>query len=145
MPRHPRRTNRRLGSATIEAPCRRFDTALTILVRGFVEGLVLRSQHDCDNPLCDGRVCWIWRVQVPVLVVIIDFKNDGCAFEIDRAKVVLAVGIIGGAKVVKGGDSIGQAANGFFAEGCDAGGQEDAAVVQVPPQFVVERTYPIRV
>jgi hypothetical protein len=98
------------------------------LFEGFVEGLVLRSQHDCDNPLCDGRVFWIWRVQVSVLVVIIDFENDGCAFEIDRAKVVLAVGIIGGAKVVKGRDSIGQAANGFLAEGRDAGGQEDAAL-----------------
>ena len=63
-------------------------------------------------------------MQVPVLVVIIDFKNDGCAFEIDRTKVVLAVGIIGGAKVVKGGDSIGQAANSFLAEGRDAGGQK---------------------
>lgn len=84
-------------------------------------------------------------MEVPVLVVIIDLEHDGRALEIKRAKVVLTVGIVGGAKVVKGGDGVGEAANGFFPKGGDAGGHKDTAVVQVPPQVVVEHTYPIRV
>ena len=46
-------------------------------------------------------------MEIAVLVVVIDFKKYLDSLKFKVAEIMLAVGIIGGAKVVKGGDSVG--------------------------------------
>lgn len=108
--------------------------------------LVFLSQHNRNHALGEIGIGRIRRVEASVLIVIVDLENDGCAIEIEHSKVVLVIWVVRGAKIIKAGDSVGQASNCFLAECRDTGGHQDAAVVQVPSQIVGERTYffPVR-
>jgi hypothetical protein len=52
-------------------------------------------------------------VEIQVPVVVIDLKNNGCAFKIERAKIMLAVRIIGITEIVKGSDGVDKPTDGF--------------------------------
>ena len=63
--------------------------------------LVFLCQHNGEHPFGDSGIGRIWGMKVQVLIVIINFKHDGCAFELERAKVMFAVRIVGSAEIVK--------------------------------------------
>ena len=54
-------------------------------------------------------------MKVQVLIVIVNFKHDGCAFELERAKVMFPVWIVGSAEIVKGCDNLDQTLDGLLA------------------------------
>ena len=52
-------------------------------------------------------------MKVQVLIVIVNFKHDGCAFELERAKVMFAVRIVGSAEIVEDRNGLYQPLNCF--------------------------------
>ena len=77
--------------------------------------LILFCQHNGENPFGDSGIGRIWGVKVQVLIVIVNFKHDGYAFELERAKVMFAVRIIGGAKIIESRNGLYQPLNCFCA------------------------------
>lgn len=70
---------------------------------GLTGSLIFFSQHERDDPLGDGGVSRIWRVEAQGLVVVVDLEHDRSAIEIKFAKVMLAVRIVSRTKITKGG------------------------------------------
>ena len=62
---------------------------------------VLFSQHDCENPHCDRRIGWIWRLPEQRSVVRVDFPKELLACDLNDAEVVLTVRIIVGVEAVE--------------------------------------------
>src|SRR5436190_1406024 len=60
---------------------------------------------------------WYLRSQSKIL----DLEKDRVAVGLERAKVVLFMGVVGVTKVVEHGDGLDDALDGLFAEGGDAG------------------------
>src|SRR6202047_1522916 len=100
---------------------------------------ILLGQHDRDHALGDRGVGRIRGVIAEALVEVVDLVQDRMAIAIKAAKVVLLVGIVGVAKVVKHGDGLDDPGDGFGAEGGDAGGHHRDPLGKILTQFIVQR------
>jgi len=74
----------------------------------------------------------------PRLVVVVDLEKDRAAVDLERAKVVFFVWIVGVAKVVVDFDCFHDARDRFAAEGGYARRHEGTTVAEIVPQLVVE-------
>ena len=77
---------------------------------------VLVGEHDRDHADGDGRVGRIGGVVIHAAIKIIDLEKDRVAFGLERAKVMLFVGVVRVTKVVETGDGLDDARGGLFAE-----------------------------
>jgi hypothetical protein len=60
---------------------------------------VLFSQHDGDDALSDRRISWVGRVRGQHLIIVIDLEKDRLTIDLERAKVVFLVWIVGVAEI----------------------------------------------
>lgn len=75
--------------------------------------LVFVRPHNRDDPLGDGGICGIGRMEGERFIVVIDFEHHRGAFEIKDAEIVLLVRVIGVGKIIKDADSGDQAFDRF--------------------------------
>ena len=78
---------------------------------------VLVGEHDRDHADGDGGVGRIGGLVVQAAVEVVDLEKDRVAFCLERPKVMLFVGVVRVAEVVKYGDGLDDAGGGLFAEG----------------------------
>jgi hypothetical protein len=60
-------------------------------------------------------------VELEIFVKVVDFEENFDSIELERTKVMLTVGIIGGAEIIKGCDGIDEPTDGFCAKRSNAG------------------------
>src|SRR6202048_770321 len=100
---------------------------------------IFLGQHDGDHALGDRGVGGIRGVIAEALVEVVDLEQDRMAIGIKAAKVVLLVGIVGVAKVVKHRDGLNDPSDGFGAESGNAGRHHCKAFGKILAQFLVQR------
>jgi hypothetical protein len=99
---------------------------------------VFLRQHDGYYALGDGWIGRIKGMHRQSGIVIIDLEKDRVALDLERAKVMFFVWIIGAAKVVVDFDRLDDARDCFGAERNDAYRHDRMALAEILSQLVVE-------
>ena len=101
-------------------------------------GSVLVGAHDRQDARRDGGISGIGRAELGGAVVVLDFPEAADAALVDRAEVVLAVGIVVVGEGVEGANLRQQRATLLERHGFDAGGDHDDAADEGAAEGVVE-------
>lgn len=79
------------------------------------------------------------------LVVVVNLEHNLGAIELEAAKIVLVVRVVGGTELVKDSDGLDEALNCFLPKSGDPRRYNRTPTEKVSAQFIVERAYAIRV
>jgi hypothetical protein len=93
---------------------------------------------------CAGDHVWQSKLQneaensTLLRVKVVDLEEDRVAVSLERAKIVLFMGVVGVAEVVEHGDGLDDTLDRLLAEGGDAWRHDGDATAKVLPQLVIE-------
>ena len=77
--------------------------------------LVLRGQHDSNDPGRDVGVRWVRRPAFQQEVVVVDLPQDSLACGCERTEIVFVVGVVGSRELVELPDTVEDRADGHQA------------------------------